>query len=80
MKVRILPGYLATYLSKGGSWDQANPDPLSFTVDVTALPTKGGFVLFKNPKNEGVLTIGEVDSVVIGETDVYVFTSALSVV
>lgn len=76
MKVRILPGLLKNYLQNNGSWDNAAPDSLSFTTEVAATPVAGGFVLFKNP--DGELTIGEVDAVVIGEVDVYVFTSAMT--
>jgi hypothetical protein len=71
MKIRILRGDFNSYIRKGGSWDNANPDPLSFEVEVAALPTKGSPVVYTI---EGAQLIGLVqETVLVGESSIYVF-------
>lgn len=78
IQVRILPGQLANYVQRGGSWDEANPDPASFLVDTFSIPPIGGCILFNHPTEEGnPLTIAEVTNVVTTEATPYVFVSTI---
>jgi len=79
MKIRILRGHIVPYVAKGGSWDEAKPDPASFEIEVGMQPAKGGYVIFTDP-NAGdyieVLNIGLIDDVVLVGAFTYVFVSS----
>ncbi len=73
-QVRILPGgNLNSYVRKGGSWDEAQPDEASFLTDIYNVPTVGDTVVFKNPNDNDALYIGPVASVVVTAAMTYLF-------
>ena len=53
MKIRILPGALNAYTQKGGSWNEATPDPASFELEVAAMPVAGSYIVYDSDDKTG---------------------------
>ena len=75
MKIRIFPGHLATYVQKGGSWDETTPDPGSFIIETETPPVKGHYIYYELPDSH-TKHIGLVDDVVHVNANTYVFMSS----
>lgn len=75
MKIRIFPGHLASYVQKGGSWDEANPDPKSFVIATPTPPVKGHYVYYE-VSDPDTRHIGLIDDVVHVGENTYVFISS----
>ena len=70
---RILPGSLNAYNQAGGSWNEAEPDPNSFTMELAGIPPRGSWLMYTN--DEGGNTIAQVDDVVFNRANVYLFVT-----
>ena len=75
MKIRIHDGHLVSYVKKGGSLDEANPDPGSFETEVGTAPIKGHYLFYTLP-DSGQKFIGLIDDVVIVGEHLWVFISS----
>lgn len=75
MKIRILNGHLLQYVQKGGSWDETNPDSLSFEIEVSTAPIKGHYLLY-TPPDADIPFLGLIDDVVLVNANIYVFVSS----
>jgi len=72
-QVRILNGNVGNYTNGGGSWDEASPEEGTFLVELCQTPRVGEAVIFNNPSDDNILSIGPVESIVVTAAMVYVF-------
>ena len=73
MKIRILPGGLNAYTQQGGSWNDADPDPASFQVEVAAMPIPGSYIVYDRDDKTFITLVDDV--VLVHGACVYVFAT-----
>ena len=74
MKIRILPGNLNAYTQKNGSWNDGDPDPASFEVEVASIPVPGCYIVYERDGKNHITLVDDV--VLVHGACVYAFASS----